>query len=139
MRTLIVRMQAARGGRIELLQTAVQGARRGRLFRFELSAQFRITWRSGEQTAHQHFQVQPSAADEQHRTLARLDIGDRLQRQLAVTGAVERLIGIDDVEQVMRHPGPLRRRRLGAADVEIAIHLARVGVDDLRAQALRDL
>ena len=38
-----------------------------------------------------------------------------------------------------RHPGQLRRLRLGRAEVEVPVHRLRVGADDLRAQPLRQL
>ena len=42
--------------------------------------------------------------------------------------------GLDEVEAVMRDAAPFRERDLGRADVEAAIHLPRVGRDDLGAR-----
>ena len=43
---------------------------------------------------------------------------------------------VEDIEQMMRDPAPLGERELGGADIHRAIELHRVGVDDLRAQAV---
>ena len=40
-------------------------------------------------------------------------------------------LGVHHVQQVMRHAGALFRGRLGAADVETAVHLQAVAGDDL--------
>ncbi len=46
-------------------------------------------------------------------------------------GDAERLVGVDEVEAVVRDPRPLRGGRLGRADVQAAVDLARIGRDDL--------
>ena len=65
-------------------------------------------------------------------------------RGRAKSATRERLIGVDEVEPVMRDAPALGRRRLRGPDVEAAIDLPRVGRDDLGGdplphQALRDV
>ena len=47
-----------------------------------------------------------------------------------------RLVGFDDVDQVVRHALALGRARLGSANVHAAVDQRRVDADDLRAQRL---
>ena len=53
-------------------------------------------------------------------------------------GHAERLVGVDEVEAVVRDAGPVRGGRLGRADVEPAEHLPRIGRDDRHGPAARD-
>ncbi len=46
---------------------------------------------------------------------------------------------IDHVDHVVRHPQPLRRRRLGGPDVHAPVHLHRVDREDLGARMFGDL
>ena len=91
--------------------------------------------------------VQAGAADEQ-RALARAPRcrrPRRVPRPGTARPTSRRRVG--DVDQVVRHRGPLGGRRLGGADVEAAVHLHRVDRDDLdvaervrrRASASADL
>ena len=65
----------------------------------------------------ENLDIQPGAADDQDPLATPRDVVDRGARQRAETGAVERLVGLDDVDEVMRNRGTLLRRRLGAAAV----------------------
>ena len=47
------------------------------------------------------------AADDEGTPPAAVNVGDRRQCQLPVAGAVERLVGLDDVEKVMGNGGAL--------------------------------
>ena len=51
----------------------------------------------------------------------------------------ERLVRLDDRDEVVRHPGQLRGVGLRRPEVEVPVHRLRVGADDLRAQALGQL
>src|SRR5204862_460955 len=67
------------------------------------------------------------------------DVGDRRVCGVPKARRLEGLARRDQVQAVVRDVGPLRRRRLRRADVEIAIDLPRVGGDDLTAQALGEV
>ena len=56
--------------------------------------------------------------------------GDLRERRAAVAlvpGGVVRLVGADEVDAVMPHPGPLRGGRLRRPDVHAAVELPRIG------------
>ena len=46
-----------------------------------------------------------------------------------------RIVGVDDVDKMMRHGSLFLGRRLGRADIHAAIHLIGIGIDDLRTLA----
>ena len=52
-------------------------------------------------------------------------------------GQGQHVIGINAIDQVMRHSGQLIRRWFGGADVHLAVNLPRVGGDNLPAKLLR--
>ena len=83
--------------------------------------------------------VQAGAADEQRPLAARLDVGDRGARRVLEARDRPVLGRVGDVDQVVRHRGPLGGGRLGGPDVEPAVHLHRVDRDDLDvAERARD-
>ncbi|MBT9163911.1 MAG: hypothetical protein DDT24_00832 [Chloroflexi bacterium] len=51
-------------------------------------------------------------------------------RQVFVGCQAEILIGIDDVNQVVGNLSTFLGRRLGGADVQVAVHLAAIGTYD---------
>ncbi len=53
-----------------------------------------------------------------------------------VVGERERLVGVHEVEPVMRDSGSVLDRGLGGPDVKPAVNLARVGGDDLGGNAV---
>src|SRR5262245_1865081 len=59
------------------------------------------------------------------------DVVNRRQGEPAEARAVERLIRVDDIKQMMGDCGLLLLSRLGRADVEMAVNLAGVGTNDL--------
>ena len=65
---------------------------------------------------------------------ASADIGQRLERSLSPIGDVERVIGVDDVDEMVPYETLLLRRRLRRPDVHVAVDLSRVRADDLRAE-----
>ena len=75
--------------------------------------------------------VEPGAPDEQSESAALGDAFERGQRRSPVLGGAEGLVGVDQVEAVMRDRRSLGRRGLGGPDVHPAVDLARVGADDL--------
>ena len=81
-------------------------------------------------------QVEPTAADQDRRPPAGGDLSEGDARAAGELAGRVALGGIENVDEVVRHPGALGERRLGGADVEPAVDLQRVGVDDLSAQSL---
>ncbi len=134
----VVGVQAARRHGIDRVELAVQSAGARRVARNQLGAQRRVARRPGKQAVAHGLEIEAGAADQQSRPPARGDRRDLGARQRRVARAVERLGGLDDIEQMVRRAGPQLRARLGAADVEAAVDLARIAVDDLAADQLGD-
>src|ERR1700682_130651 len=75
-------------------------------------------------------EVEERSAHENGPTTSAGDVLEDRSRSYGEGGGVAFLIGVEDVDQVVRHTGALVRVRLGAADVEPAVDLYRVEVDD---------
>ena len=75
-------------------------------------------------------QVESGATDQDRQPAARADSGKGARRLRNEVGDGKRLVRVDEVETVMRHPRPVGRRHLGRPDVEAAVDLSRVGRDD---------
>jgi len=86
-------------------------------------------WASGEQRA----QVEECSAGENRGLAAPLDIVDGFARTPGVIGCVELFVRVSDVEQMMRNGFAVGARWLCGSDVEAAIDLHRVVIDDLAA------
>ena len=87
--------------------------------------------RQRRDAADQCAQVQHRAAHQQRHASARFDVVDGLR---GIAHELPRRVtraGLDQVDEVMRHLPRAPRVRLGAADVEAAIHLRRIDADDL--------
>ena len=76
-------------------------------------------------------QVEPRAADEERPPPPRRDVVHRPPGLGREPGHRELVPGVGDVDQVVRHLGPLGRRRLGRPDVHAAVDLHRVDRHDL--------
>ncbi len=76
-------------------------------------------------------EVEARPADEDRQPTPPGDRGQRLAGVGDVLGDAERLVRIDEVEAVVRDPRPVGGAHLGRPDVEAAVHLARVGREDL--------
>jgi hypothetical protein len=53
-------------------------------------------------------------------------------------GGATALMREEKIKQMVRDLGLLRHRRLGSADIHVAIELAGINVDDLSVECLRD-
>ena len=80
--------------------------------------------------------VKPRAADDERQLAARPDAFDRLARETLEIHDVERSLGRENVDEMMRHDASLLFRRLRRADVEAAIKEHGIARDDLRVQPL---
>jgi hypothetical protein len=83
--------------------------------------------------------VEHRAADEERNALAAEDFLNLGNCFLAPSSGRKGLVGVDDVEEVVRHARALGRVRLGGADVHAAVHLRGVHRHDLHGQAGREL
>jgi hypothetical protein len=92
-----------------------------------------------EEPAAERAQVQSRPARHDREAPPALDGIDRRPGQTRIVGGRELLVGIHDVDEVMRHFRPLLRAGLGAPDVEPAIHLQAVAGDDLASALAREV
>ena len=83
--------------------------------------------------------VERGAADEEGEAAARQRRADGRHGQFLVGGKRHRLVGIDDVDEVVRHATSLGDRGFGDADIEPSVEIAGVGVRDLAIKAAREL
>jgi len=91
-----------------------------------------------EQSLRERAHVQPGATDDHRQLPPRPHIVDpRRGRPGKSTGAVP-LTGLDEVEPVMRDRGAFLPGRLRGPDIEVAIHLSRIGRDHLDRQQGRE-
>ena len=77
-----------------------------------------------------------TAGDDRRPVIGRQPVQD-LDTGLLELGHRERRLGFDEVDEVMRDPGPDRRGRLGRPDVHSPVHLHRVHRHDLAADPFR--
>ena len=108
---------------------ACSAARPCRRRRRELPAEVEIGRRRGVEPAEQRAHVEAGAADDDRQRPRVRTAAIGAARVCAEARGVVALVGIDDVDQMMRHRRALLRRRLAGADVHAAVDLARVGAD----------
>ena len=132
---VIVGMQPARHrgrrvgeARVEHLSALAGGEAR------QLGAERRVGRRGGVESPHQRADVKPGAADHHRQASARANRVDGRPRLTGEACRVVRVVGLDGVDQMMRHDRALLGRRLARGDVHPAIDLARVGRHDLDGQ-----
>ena len=136
----------ARRIRIDARAAARAGARgspraaRLRVLALEPLAQLGVGCAGVEQTFEKRADVEAGSARQHDDLAARLDRAVAARRASRdVAAGVVGDVGRDHVEQVVRHARALLGRRLGGADVHVAVDLHRVGVHDLAAEAHREL
>ena len=103
---------------------------------FEALASRTAIFRRIKEAVKEGLEVQGSAADEKSDLAACLDVLHDASSLVEPPGDAGRLPRVEDVEQVVRHPGALGGARLGRADVHAAVERHGVHADDLGAQAL---
>ncbi len=64
------------------------------------------------------------------------DVGDPLLGHLRPLAGIDRLVGIDDIDQMMRTKGTFLSARLSRADVELAVDLDAVGAQHFSTKGL---
>ncbi len=121
----------ARCPAIEAPQQPVQRPRPSALPAREAIAQSLVPRGRGKQAVEQSAQVESCSAN--HYGKPRDSRQQRARAGGELAGG-ENLVGIDDVQHVMRNPAPLGFRQLGRADVEVAVDLERIAVHDFAAE-----
>ena len=87
-----------------------------------------------EETVSQSSQVQPSAADDEGDAAAIRDVIEKRDRMRDVLRRGEFLIRRDQANEMVRDPTPAVRKNLGGTDIEAAVDLERVTVDDFAVE-----
>jgi len=77
------------------------------------------------------------ATDDDRKTPAVTNVANRGVCQVGVGDCVHFLVGIEDIEEVVRHASKLGQCRLGRPDVEAPVHLHAVGADELAIEVVR--
>ena len=104
---------------------------------FERGPVRRVGWDLGQQEAVAHgADVQAGAAHQHGHARSGADARDGLQRLLLIHRQGIRLVGIDDVEQMVGQARALREGGLGGADVHPAVDRSGVGRDDFHREVL---
>ena len=97
-------------------------------------AQWLIAYRSVEQAFQQRTQIKSRAAAQNRQAAAIGNLPNCVACQARVFSRGEKLVGVQYVDKVMRDAAPLGRRQFRGADIEMAIHLQRIAVDDLTVE-----
>jgi hypothetical protein len=92
-----------------------------------------------DQTVEEGPDVEPGPAHQHDEATPGVDRGGRGPRLLCIASRAVGLVGVDDVEEVVRDAQPLFERGLRRADVHEAEDLHRVRVHDLAIETQRDL
>ena len=122
-------MNPARGRGIESGKQAVQRAGPPEFPGGQPVAQRLVARRAFEQAVQKSAEVEAGASGDYGEAAARRNAGDGLARQPRVFTGGEELVGIHDVDEVVRNAAPLFRRQLGGSDIEVPVDLERVAVD----------
>ncbi len=131
-------MDSFRRGRIEAAQQPVERAGTLRLAFGQPGAQFLVAGRAGKETVDEGAQIKSCAAGHHGQAVPRRDFHQKAAAQAGIFAGCEDLVWVDNIQCMVRNPMPGRFRQLGRADVEMAIDLQRITVDDFTVEFLRD-
>jgi hypothetical protein len=122
----------APGGRgIEASEQTVQRTGPAPLALRQAQSKGLIPSRQRRQSFEERAQVKPRTADDNRKMPTPGDFGDRFARGAGVLAGRVNLRRLQHVDHVLANSAGLVWRNLGGADVESAIELKRVAVDDL--------
>src|SRR5579872_1189522 len=93
--------------------------------------------RAGKESFEQCPQVQSSPADHNGQVMAQVNFLQHLPRLPGIFTCGDVLRGIHAIEKVMLRRCEFTRARLGGPDIKLADHRARITVDDLTVELLR--
>ena len=129
--------EPGRGLRVALREAAVHllGSR-GVELRLEPRADLGHPRRRSRESGGEGLEVEPRASDQDRQVAARRDGATRLGGGARVPAGARPLVEPQRVEQVVRHGCALARRGLAGADLELAVHLARVGAYHLGIESV---
>src|SRR5258707_9218272 len=96
---------------------------------------FVASWHLGK-AAQEGAQIEECAADEDRPTVARLDLPTNLGGPFGPGNGIDFFFGLRDVEEMVRDPLTHEGGRFRAPDVEAAVDLDGIVVDDLAANGL---
>ena len=135
----VMRVDARRARRVERRQFGVQRRPAAlRRLRFDRLPQDRVGRRQIGDAFEQHLVVEHRAADEERHLAARRDLGHhRLHVGQEAAGRI-RLIGRDQVDQVVRITNQGGGVGLGGADVHVDEHLCRIDAHQFERKAFRE-
>jgi hypothetical protein len=105
----------------------------------EPAAQLRIGLHPGQDPFEKGSNVEPGASREEDGPPSRVDPRRSFARLPLVAARAVLHVRVHDVEQVVGYPSPHIAIGLGGSDIETAIDLDRVCVDDLAREALGEL
>jgi hypothetical protein len=129
----VVGVKPPGGPRIDLGEAAVEVARAVRSgFFLELPAELPVGGRARKDPPQQPFEIQGRPADEEHPAATPPDPVDARLGRLQVLRQAVLLVGLQHVDQVVRHDLPLPGRGLGRAHVHPPVQGHRVHGDDFR-------
>lgn len=121
---------------IESAEQAMEQAGALGLARGQSLAQFFVAAGAREQAVHQGTEVKARTTHHQGQVVSVHDLPQHQTGPAGVLAGCERLVGICDINQMMRDAPAVGWREFGRPDVEPAIDLERVAVDDLAIELL---
>src|SRR6185436_4099723 len=89
-----------------------------------------IARRQRRQALEQCPEIKTSATHHYRQTSARRYPGDHLTRRAGIIAGGETCLGVQDVQKMMRHATAFSGGCLGRADIEAAVELEGVAIDD---------
>ena len=101
-------------------------------------AQRLIPDRSLKKSFEQRTQVEAGASRQNGKPAARRNFRDGRARQARVFAGSAELVGIENIDQVMGNTAALGQRQFRRANIEVAIYLQRVAVDNFSVELFRD-
>ncbi len=134
----VVGVDAGRRRRIEAPQQPVDQAGTPRFASGQPRAELFISPRPGREAFDERPKIETGSAGYHRKTAAFGDLAENRTGGARIIAGVENLIRVQRVDQEMRDAAPLRFRGLGRSNVETAVHLDGIAVDDFAGETGRD-
>ena len=129
----VVGVDAVGGERVKAGEQAMEG---GGIAGAEARAEGWVGGRCVVETVEQRAEVEAGAAGDDRQAPTGGDGGERLAGVAGPVAGVETLVGIDEVEEVVRDEGAVGGGGLGGADLHAAVHADGVAGEDFAREAL---
>src|ERR1035437_2755100 len=130
----VVRVNLTGGLGIESGKGAVERSAPARLARGETVAQRLVAGRPFEEAVQERTEVEARAARDNREPAARRNACDGFPRQPGVFARGEDLVGVDDVDQMVRDALARGLWKFGGADIEMTVYLEGVAAHDFAAE-----